>query len=140
MSEAAVQLKIAGQVYRVVTSASPEDLGRLSARVDEALRAVTPGGRQPSEQALVLAAITLAHELEEERRARLALEARYERKLRELLSQVETALAVPPPQETNAPRESLRDDSLPAPALQPALQEVYALRRLREREAVGSQR
>jgi|GEM_PF-606503 len=146
MGEAVVQLKIAGQTYRVVTSASSEDLGRLAERVDDALRAVTPQGRQPAgEQALVLAAITLANELEEERSARLALEARYESKLRELLLQVEAALGVEPRSDVAAtqdfPTQEFPTQEFPAEELPTTttLQEVYASRRLRERGAVGSQ-
>lgn len=67
MAEAAVQLKVAGQTYRVVTSAAEEELQRLATVVERALSEVTPPGRQPSPQSLVLAAITLAHELEQER-------------------------------------------------------------------------
>ena len=84
MSQAAVQLKVAGQTYRVVTSAPPGELTRLAARVEDALATVTAPGRQPSPQALVLAAMTLAHELEEERAKRARLEERY----RALLGQV----------------------------------------------------
>jgi cell division protein ZapA len=93
MSETVVQLKIAGQSYRVVSSATTDDLARLAHRVEEAVRSVTVRGRQPSEQDMVLASITLAHEVEQEREARQALERRYEAKLRQLLAQVDAALA-----------------------------------------------
>ena len=93
MSETVVQLKIAGQSYRVVSSATTDDLARLTHRVEEALRSVTVRGRQAAEQDMVLASLTLAHEVEQEREARLALERRYEAKLRQLLAQVDAALA-----------------------------------------------
>ena len=79
MVDAAVPLKVAGQTYRVVTSADADDLARLAKVVEAALAEVTPAGKQPSPQALVLAAISLAHELEEERGRRLAVEARHRR-------------------------------------------------------------
>lgn len=92
MAEAAVQLKVAGQTYRVVTSAREEELDRLVMRVEDALAAVTPQGRQPSTQAVVLAAITLAHELEEERHKRLAAEARHKEVLTSLLGRIDRVL------------------------------------------------
>lgn len=149
MSEAVVQLKIAGQTYRVVTSASAEDISRLVSRVEDALRSVTVPGRQPAEQSMVLAAITLAHELEEERRARAALEARYELKLRELLGLVDRALGsepeldgverefgriaktLAPPAPSSAGEQDAASETLELPF-------VYVPRRVRELEAVGS--
>ena len=96
MGEAAVQLKLAGHTYQVVTSAAEEDLTRLALRVEEALYAVTPDGRQPSQQAIVLAAITLAHELEEERRELQELKAKYQGTLTALLGEVDTLLGNTP--------------------------------------------
>lgn len=92
MSEAKVQLKVAGQNYQVVTSADPTELAHLASMVEEALVGVTPPGRQPSSQALVLAAITLAHELEEERAKRKAVEERHRRVLKSLLERVDQVL------------------------------------------------
>lgn len=89
----AVELKVAGHAYRVVTSADPDELTRLAEKVDATLAQVTTPGRQPSAQSLVLAAITLAHELEEERARVAALEARYEALLRDTLGEVEEILA-----------------------------------------------
>lgn len=99
MVEAAVPLKVAGQTYRVVTSAAPDDLARLAKVVEAALYEVTPGGRQPSPQALVLAAITLAHELEEERARRVALEARHRRVLGSLIGKIDRVLETTQPSE-----------------------------------------
>jgi cell division protein ZapA len=169
MSETVVQLKIAGQSYRVVTSATTDELARLTRRVEEALSSVTVRGRLPSEQDMVLASITLAHQVEQEREARRALERRYEAKLRQLLSQVDAALG----QSANAPWNSAqvdvgdpteRESGRAAPTLPPpnssfpgeALElpfaeglrvsgstelttEVYVAHRRRERGAVGSE-
>lgn len=62
-----VQLRVGGQTYRVVTSASDEELRRLAAVVDQKLAAVVPPGRAVTPQAMLLAAMALAHDLEEER-------------------------------------------------------------------------
>lgn len=95
MGEAAVQLKVAGKTYQVVTSAAKEELLRLAEKVEDALSGVVPPGREASAQALVLAAITLAHELEEERRKRVELEAKHRKVLSSLLSQVNSVLGDP---------------------------------------------
>lgn len=92
MSQAAVQLKVAGQVYRVVTSAPEEELSRLVASVEDALAQVTPPGRQPSQQALVLAALTLAHELEEEREKVRQLQIQQRNLLEGILGRIDRAL------------------------------------------------
>lgn len=92
MSRAAVQLKVAGQTYRVVTSASEGDLRRLADAVEDRMFAATAPGRQPTQQSLVLAAITLAHELEEERERRIRVEERYKEMLQSLLARVDAVL------------------------------------------------
>lgn len=96
MSQAAVQLKVAGQTYRVVTSAPPSELSRLAARVEDALATVTAPGRQSSPQALVLAAMTLAHELEEERAKRAQLEERYRALLANVVGRLDQMLGDAP--------------------------------------------
>lgn len=93
MSEGAVQLKVAGQTYQVVSSAAESDLRRLAKMVEEALEGVTAPGRQASPQALVLAAMTLAHELETERAERRDLQEKYQRTLKSLLERVDGVLA-----------------------------------------------
>lgn len=92
MTQAAVQLRVAGQTYRVVTSAERSELDRLVAKVEDALSEVTPPGRQPSSQALVLAAISLAHELEEEKAKVRALKQRHREVLGSLLGRVDDVL------------------------------------------------
>jgi len=86
-----VELRIAGQSYRVVSSADEEELQRLaeavSAKVDELSR-----GRPTTPQALVLAALALAHELEEERERRQSVERRARDMLRRVLVRLDDAL------------------------------------------------
>jgi cell division protein ZapA len=93
MSEGAVQLKVAGQTYQVVSSAPEPELRRLAKMVEDALEGVTAPGRQASPQALVLAAMTLAHDLETERAERRALQDKYQRTLQTLLARVDDVLA-----------------------------------------------
>ncbi len=101
MSRAAVQLKVAGQTYRVVTSAEEGELQRLANAVEDRMYAVTGPGRKPTQQSLVLAAITLAHELEEERERRLRTEERYRTLLEGLLGRIDSVL-----EETPLPAEA----------------------------------
>jgi cell division protein ZapA (FtsZ GTPase activity inhibitor) len=82
MERRTVELQIAGQKYRVVSTASEEELHHLAGIVSAKLGEVSARG-QPS-QALLLAAIALAHAAEAERGRRAALE----QKTRDLLGRV----------------------------------------------------
>ena len=92
MSGAPVELKVAGHTYRVVASAEKEVLHRLAAVVDAKVNELTLPGRQVSPQAVLLAAISLAHELEEERAKRARLEQRAREMFGDLLERVDAAL------------------------------------------------
>src|SRR5580692_7567487 len=76
MAGRTVQLRVGGQSYRVVTSASEEELQRLAAAVDAKLATVVPPGRAVTPQAMLLAAMALAHELEEERERSASITAK----------------------------------------------------------------
>lgn len=92
MSGAPVELKVAGHTYRVVASAEAEVLHRLAAVVDAKVNELTVPGRQVSPQSLLLAAISLAHELEEERAKRQRVERRARDMFGSLLARVDAAL------------------------------------------------
>jgi cell division protein ZapA len=87
-----VQLKIAGQSYKVVSSASEEELQRLADTVSAKVAELTPPGRPAQPQAVLLAAIALAHDLQEERALRHALERRARDMLRRVLVRIDHAL------------------------------------------------
>ncbi len=87
-----VQLRIAGQSYRVVSSASEDELQRLAETVGAKVSELTPQGKAPSPQAVLLAAIALAHELEEERARRVQLERRARDMLRRVLVRLDDAM------------------------------------------------
>jgi cell division protein ZapA len=87
-----VQLRVAGQSYRVVSSASEDELQRLAAVVSAKVEELTPPGRSPTAQSVLLAAMALAHELEEERSKRLALERRARDMFRRVLVRLDDAL------------------------------------------------
>jgi cell division protein ZapA len=92
MSGSPVELRVGGQTYRVVASADEADLRRLADIVDTKLRELTSPGRQLAPQSLLLAAIALAHELEEERERRIKAERRWREKLTTVLARVDAAL------------------------------------------------
>lgn len=92
MDRRTVQLNIAGQSYKVVSTSSEADLQRLASKVDEKVSEVVPRGRSAPPNAVLLAAMALAHELEEERARREALERRTRDVLRRALVRIDDAL------------------------------------------------
>jgi cell division protein ZapA len=87
-----VQLRIGGQTYRVVTSASDDELQRLTAMVEEKLALVSPPGRPINPHAMLLAALALAHELHEERNRNTERVARTKSAFTRMLQRVDAAL------------------------------------------------
>jgi cell division protein ZapA len=104
MSANPVELRVGGQVYRVLASASEDELRRLAAVVDARLRQVTPPGRQLSPQSLLLAALSLAHDLEEERSRSAKLAARSREMLGSILTRIDAAIgtSAPPVEATDS--------------------------------------
>lgn len=98
MDGRAVSLRIAGQSYRVVSSASEEELQRLADTVSAKVEELTPNGRAAAPQAMILAAIALAHDLEQERARRISLERRAKDMLRRVLGRIDDALNCAPEQ------------------------------------------
>ena len=87
-----VSLRIAGQSYKVVSSASEEELQRLADTVTAKVEELTPPGKATAPQAVILAAMALAHELEQERARRLHVERRAREMLRRVLGRIDDAL------------------------------------------------
>src|SRR5688500_6818743 len=110
MGAAPVELRVGGQTYRVVASAEESELRRLADMVDARLRDLVAPGRQLHPQALLLAAIALAHDLEQERERRQQVEQRSREMLTTLLARIDAALestdATPPPPSQRGHEES----------------------------------
>jgi cell division protein ZapA len=87
-----VELRIAGQSYRVVSSAPEEDLHRLAGVVGAKLAELVPKGRPVPPQAMLLAAMALAHEVETVRGERESLERRTRDLLGRALGRIDDAL------------------------------------------------
>jgi cell division protein ZapA len=87
-----VELKVAGQSVRVVSSAGDDELQGLAGVINRRLAEMGPVARsQP--QSLLLVAMALAHDLEEERERRATLEARTRGLLRHLLGRIDAAVS-----------------------------------------------
>jgi cell division protein ZapA len=92
MDRRPVELRVAGQNFRVMSSAPEEDLLRLARMVDEKVTELGARGRTQSTQAVLLAAIALAHEVEAERSRRESLERRARELLERVLGRIDDAL------------------------------------------------
>jgi cell division protein ZapA len=92
MERRTVQLRVAGQTYRVVTTANDADLKRLVSTLEDKLSEVSPRGKSVNPQAMLLAAIALIHDLEEERGRSRRIEGRAKEALGRLLTRIDTAL------------------------------------------------
>ena len=92
MPKGPVELRVGGQTYRVVATAEEADLHRLADVVDDRLRKLTAPGRAVSPQSLLLAALSLAHDLEDERNRRVRSEQRAREMLSSLLTRIDAAL------------------------------------------------
>ncbi len=75
-----------------MSTAPQEELKRLAGLVDAKIAEVSPRGRPPASQAVLLAAIALAHELEAERARCEALEQRTRVVLQQVLGRIDDAL------------------------------------------------
>lgn len=92
MAGRTVHLRVGGQTYRVTTSSSDEELQRLAAVVDQKLATVVPPGRTVTPQAMLLAAMALAYELEQERSRTATVAARARGAFGRMLQRVDAAL------------------------------------------------
>ncbi len=92
MERRTVQLRVAGQSYRVVTTATDGELKRFLSVIETKLGEVSPRGRALHPQALLLATLALAHDLEEERERAKRVEARAREALSHLVERIDAAL------------------------------------------------
>ena len=88
-----VELRVGGSTYRVISSASAEELERLAGVVDEALAGISPPGRPMPPQAMLLAAIALAHEVEVQRERADRIAARSREKVSEIIARLDGTIA-----------------------------------------------
>lgn len=90
-----IELSIAGQKYRVVSTAGEAEVQRLAGIVSAKLSEVGAAERARSPHGLVLAAMALAHEVEAERGRREVVEAQTRDLLRRMLTRIDEALEPP---------------------------------------------
>ena len=110
-----VELHVGGKTYRVVASAGEASLQRLAGIVDERLREIGGPGNALAPQSLLLVAISLAHELEEERQRRAHIESRSRETLRNVLARIDEALETADGLEGQPAADSPPDDLHPSP-------------------------
>jgi cell division protein ZapA len=106
MERRPIQLRVAGQTYKVVSTADEDELRHLATLVDERVGQLVPKGRAVPANAILLAAIALAHDLEEERSRRTSLERRTRDVLRRVLLRIDHALDIDAAAETTAEVEA----------------------------------
>jgi cell division protein ZapA len=106
MERRSVEVRIAGQSYRVVSSAPEQELRHLAERVEGKLGELAPRGRAQPPQAMLLAAMALAHEAEAERARRESVERRTRDLLRRVLVRIDDALEPLEPLESVEPVEA----------------------------------
>jgi cell division protein ZapA len=94
MERRAIQLRVAGQTYKVLSTSDEDELRRLAALVDDRVGALVPKGRTIPGNAILLAALALAHDLEQERSVRHSLERKMRDVLRRVLMRIDHALEV----------------------------------------------
>lgn len=92
MARPAVEVNVGGHLYRLVASAGEQSLQRYAGLVNERLRELTGSERAVHPQAMLLVAMALAHDLEEERARHRELRAQAEESLRSMLARVNAAL------------------------------------------------
>jgi cell division protein ZapA len=92
MMRAAVEVHVGGQLYRLVASSGEQTVQRYAGVVNDRLRELTGSERTSHPQAMLLVAMALAHDLEQEREQRAAERSNTEELLRQLLGRVNEAL------------------------------------------------
>jgi cell division protein ZapA len=92
MARPAVEVNVGGQLYRLVASSGEQSVRRYADVVNERLRDLTGSERPGHPQAILLVAMALAHDLEQERARNAELRERAELMLRGLLDRVNAAL------------------------------------------------
>jgi cell division protein ZapA len=92
MVRSAVEINVGGQLYRLVASTGEQSVHRYAGVVNERLRELTGSERPNHPQAMLLVAMALAHDLEEEKARNAALREQAETMLRSLLDRVNSAL------------------------------------------------
>ncbi len=92
MSGKTVAVTVGSREYKVVSSATPEELTRLAETVSAKLATIVPPGRPEPPQALLLAALALAHDLEQERGRARAQERKSRDALRRVLVRLDSVL------------------------------------------------
>ena len=93
MTDRAVELHVAGQKCRVVTTADEGELQDLANMVEDKLAAVLPEGRPVTTQAMLLAAIALAADVRDSKKQADRIEYHARQTLGGLMERVDSAIS-----------------------------------------------
>ena len=99
MAAKTVTVRVGGQSYRLVASASEEEVQHLASVVDQKLSEIVAPGKPITAQSLLLVAMALAHELEEARGKADTTATRAQDAFGRLLERVDAALTLAGPGE-----------------------------------------
>lgn len=116
MADKAVELNVAGQSCRVVTTANEQELQELASMVEDKLKDVLGPGRPLTTQAMLLAAVALANDVREQQARADAIAERAKRALRSLLHRVDGALQKDERAERTIAKKSSRKKSQRSPS------------------------
>ena len=109
-----VEVSVGGRTYRVVASAEQSAVQRLANLVDSRLRELSGPGSPVAPQALLLAAMSLANDLEEERERRREVTRQSRERLRSVLARIDAAIESADEQ-AQQPAAPTPDELRPAP-------------------------
>ena len=102
-----VELRVGDQTYRVITSSPESEVRTIAAVVDARFRQLAPAGKHTPAQRLLLVAMALAHELEEEKGLRRERDARWRQRVQGLVARIDGLLELLPGEPD--PREAVPD-------------------------------
>jgi len=88
----AVEVQVGGRTYRLLATEDAATLQRLAHLVDDRLRELAGSARPVAPQALLLAALSLAHDLEQEQTRRREQERRSRHLLSSVLQRIDAAV------------------------------------------------
>jgi len=108
MADRSVELTVAGTKCRVVTTANSEELDDLARMVEEKLVGVVKPGRPVSAQSMLLAAIALANDVQEQRARAERIASSAKQSLTALRARVDGVLATEPMEPAESSRGSRR--------------------------------
>ncbi len=102
MQPSPIDLTVAGQRYRIITPAEPEEIHRLVSLLEDRLASLQLPNRFTPPQRLLIAALALASDLEDERLRHRETQRQARESLTNLLQRIDHALELTEPHHHSA--------------------------------------